>query len=271
MPRTLTDKIAALPKARRAKVKARTAALAAEERSLRASTKPGVRAPLAECPTDAETAVADARARFEADPAGALLDMVRGAGDDRLGTVAILNAVVEFLGRDQRLARAREWGALKYRLVEVATALIEAEDGRSTPLLAVKRKGGRQGSTRFERAIRGYAVVTLDLLEKTGLDRRGAAARVAKTLAKHGMAPRGGRRRESGRGSAVTAATVLAWRAATDAEHGKKLDDQIVREHLALDVAFKSGVEREALQADLLAKLEAVVRTIAQGKKLTPG
>jgi hypothetical protein len=191
-----------------------------------------------------------------------LVDVVRAAEPGRIGTVAILNAAVEYLRRDPRIVGRPEWLPLSYRLAEVATALLEASEGRATPLTAITRKGGRQKGTRFELSIRAYAIWTLDLMERTGLDRKAAAKMIARKLDRLGVRPRGGFRHDSGKGAKVTADTVLAWRARIDARHGRQFDDQIVREWRASEVAFKPGVAPEILRADLLAKLEAVVRLV---------
>ncbi|MEX2650014.1 MAG: hypothetical protein WD673_13475 [Alphaproteobacteria bacterium] len=211
---------------------------------------------------EAEAVVADARRRYDTDPVGALLDCVRQASLDRRGTVSILNAVVDYLAHDPRLSQTPELVTLKSRLSAIGTALREAEEGRSTPLLAIRRKGGRQALTDFERMLRGAIVVTLDLLEGTGLDRGTAAARIAKRLDSLGVKLRGGYRRDSRAGVAIIAKTILTWAGQIDTDHGNEFDDEYVRRSRTMTIACKADAEPETLRDELLARLERAVRQL---------
>ena len=127
-----------------------------------------------------------------------------GEGSGRRGAISALNAVAEFLNRFEEVHEEH----LTAPIVFVSIALLDLDDGISSPLLSAPRKLGRKPSSTNRKYTRAFAALTCDLLMKTGLSRYEAANLVAARLQQLGVVQHGG----GGLEKAVNHTTIINWR-----------------------------------------------------------
>jgi hypothetical protein len=132
----------------------------------------------------------EARAQFDAE------------GDDgRLGACNALGGLWQFITR----FRTPYMQSLQLPILRLQDALANLEQNRVEPILRPVQRTGRAPSSGTYASLKGQAVATVDLLLRTGLDRRDARRVVANELTKLGVRP------ERGSGT-VTATTLRNWR-----------------------------------------------------------
>ena len=188
---------------------------------------------------------------------------VTGENGGRMGAVFALNSVTEYLQSFQEVSEE----GLSLPLTVTSAALADLDDGVQTPMFAVKRKAGRRADSTTRKSMRGYSVVSVELLMQTGLTQNESAKRVAARLKRSGVENLGGG------GKDVTARTVMGWRQAISADFGKGLAAEIVAEMTA-STRIVERVDMNKVRLDILKRLENLVRSIrAEHEKptLTPG
>lgn len=188
--------------------------------------------------------------RFEGRLRDALELYKSGDNGGRVGALAAVNAVLEFVLSIERLRR----DGLIVPLAKLSSALSDLDEGVVSPMLKAARQSGGTAQSMVRQGLRAYAVLTLDILQKTGLSRREAAGLVAKTLNECGVKPLRGRRRD------IAATTVINWRDSISADFGEGFAAETFGE-MKRDISINPRASAEDVRTDVLKRLRSIALT----------